>query len=176
MTGGWRIFTEKQGVISMSSRLEGKIPQTGGLYRAAKGRRLTTQGGKVSGSLVVMPTGHHPTAIEKFWGKGSGPLNEAPSILSRVPSKTCLPCLGTLPPSFVSPDSSIGEPGDFQASFVGQKKNPAKGLTAEATFRMVALPMTLGMAAKTPQQDTEKCLTARSECPRLINPPRDEAL
>jgi hypothetical protein len=37
----------------------------------------------------------------------------------------------------------------------GAKKTLSEGLTAEETFRMVALPITLGTAAKTPQKDTE---------------------
>ena len=121
----------------------------------------------------------------KTWfhgGRVSGPLNEAPSILSGVPSKTCLPCLGTLPPSFYRPspkppgrraaDSFAPYPAVFRgfSRFLGKQR--IWGLTAGSTFRMVALPMSMG-EHKRPDRAGKKRLTPRPECPRLISPPRD---
>jgi len=85
--------------VRRDSQLMGKTPHMGDCLLAELRPDSSMQGGKVSGSLAVMLHGITFANEPDTGGRVSGPLNEAPSILSGVPSKTCLPCLGTRPRS-----------------------------------------------------------------------------
>jgi hypothetical protein len=95
----------------------------------------STQGGKVSGSLAVMLHGITFVNEPDTGGRVSGPLNEAPSILSGVPSKTCVPCLGTRPRSLFFRCCS-------RWFYKKRKKNPDKGVDkrARSPYGFVSAP------------------------------------
>jgi hypothetical protein len=141
---------------------------------------IEVQGGKASGPRVI-PTGITPFENLVPRGKGfrtsqRGALHPVESSIQDMPS---LPWNSS--PIFLlfSPSTPRGirhSAGVRHASFAGAENICREGLTAEASFRMVALPTSLGTATRTPNSRLRKCLTARSECPRLISPSRDEAL
>ena len=160
------------------SYLKPKITPLRGLNGEWNRANIVGQGGKASGPLSdTLPVSLH-LKTRFHGGRVSGPLNEAPSILSRVPSKTCLPCLGTLPPSFFPLFLRISTAWDGCLWFFcdRREKNFEKGVDSRSTNPYCCAPHVVWGRAFGRRSGTEKCLTQGSECPRLISPPRDEAL